>query len=113
MSNEKKVVISADEETIEELNLEEVATSEAPLTVEEQLDEDLGPQSVEDLDDAEEIWYGGPTAGMIKDWKALHGDVYVTSLTFEKHVVWRTLSRSEYKQLVKKMEQLVQVLQPI
>lgn len=108
MSNEKKVVISADEKTIEELNLEEVATSEAPLTLKEQLDEDLGPQSVEDLDDAEEIWDNGPTAGMVKNWKALHGDVYVTSLTYDKHVVWRTLSRSEYKQLVKKMEQLVQ-----
>jgi hypothetical protein len=108
MSNEKKVVISADEETIEELNLEEVATSEVPLMIEEELDDDLGPQSVEDLDDAEEIWDNGPTAGMIKSWKALHGDVYVTSLTFDKHVVWKTLTRSEYKQLVKKMEQLVQ-----
>jgi hypothetical protein len=108
MSNEKKVVISADEDTIEELNLEEVATSEIPSMLDDQVDEELGPQSVEDLDDAEEIWDNGPTAGMIKAWKALHGDVYVTSLTFEKHVVWRTLARSEYKQLVKKMEQLVQ-----
>jgi hypothetical protein len=108
MSNEKKVVISADENTIEELNLEEVATSEIPSMLDDQVDEELGPQSVEDLDDAEEIWDNGPTAGMIKAWKALHGDVYVTSLTFEKHVVWRTLARSEYKQLVKKMEQLVQ-----
>jgi hypothetical protein len=108
MSNEKKVVISADEETIEELNLEEVATTETPSMIEEELDDDLGPQSVEDLDDAEEIWDNGPTAGMIKEWKSLHGDVYVTSLTFDKHVVWRTLARSEYKQLVKKMEQLVQ-----
>ena len=108
MSNEKKLVVSADEETIEELKLEQVDTSEAPLTLKEQLDEDLGPQSVEDLDDAEEIWNNGPTAGMIKTWKALHGDVYVTSLTYDKHVVWRTLTRSEYKQLVMKMEQLVQ-----
>jgi hypothetical protein len=108
MSNEKKVVITADEETIEELNLEEVATSETASMLDEEFVEELGPQSVEDLDDAEEIWDNGPTAGMIKAWKALHGDVYVTSLTFEKHVVWRTLARSEYKQLVKKMEQLVQ-----
>ena len=108
MSNEKKVVITADEETIEELNLEEVATSEIPSMLDDQIDEELAPQSVEDLDDAEEIWDNGPTAGMIKAWKALHGDVYVTSLTFDKHVVWRTLARSEYKQLVKKMEQLVQ-----
>ena len=35
-------------------------------------------------------------------------EVYVTSLSFDKHIVWRTLSRYEYKQLVKKMEQLVQ-----
>jgi len=108
MSNEKKVVITADEETIEELNLEEVATSEATSMLDDEFIEDVGPQSVEDLDDAEEIWDNGPTAGMIKAWKALHGDVYVTSLTFDKHVVWRTLARSEYKQLVKKMEQLVQ-----
>jgi hypothetical protein len=108
MSNEKKVVITADEETIEELNLEEVATSETTSMLDDEFVEDVGPQSVEDLDDAEEIWDNGPTAGMIKAWKALHGDVYVTSLTFDKHVVWRTLARSEYKQLVKKMEQLVQ-----
>jgi hypothetical protein len=108
MSNEKKVVITADEETIEELNLEEVATSETVSVLDDEFVEDLGPQSVEDLDDAEEIWDNGPNAGMVKAWKALHGDVYVTSLTFDKHVVWRTLARSEYKQLVKKMEQLVQ-----
>jgi hypothetical protein len=108
MSNEKKVVISADEDTIEELNLEEVATSEIPSMLDELIDDEASPQSVEDLDDAEEIWDNGPTAGMIKEWKSLHGDVYVTSLTFDKHVVWRTLARSEYKQLVKKMEQLVQ-----
>ena len=108
MSNEKKVVITADEETIEELNPEEVATSETTSMLDDEFVEDVGPQSVEDLDDAEEIWDNGPTAGMIKAWKALHGDVYVTSLTFDKHVVWRTLARSEYKQLVKKMEQLVQ-----
>lgn len=71
-------------------------------------EENKSPTSVEDLDDTEEIWADGPTAGMIKTWKALHGDVYVTSLTYDKHVVWRTLTRSEYKQLVMKMEQLVQ-----
>ena len=108
MSNEKKVVITADEETIEELNLEEVATSETASVLDDEFVEDLGPKSVEDLDDAELIWDGGPTASDIKNWKKVHGDVYVTSLTFDKHVVWRTLARSEYKQLVKKMEQLVQ-----
>lgn len=108
MSNDKKVVISTDEETAEELGLDQ-PTSEAQVESNEYIEEENeGPQTVEDLDDAEEIWEDGPTAGMIKAWKQIHGDVYVTSLTYEKHVVWRTLARNEYKQLVKKMEQLVQ-----
>jgi hypothetical protein len=65
-------------------------------------------KSVEDLDDDELIWDGGPTAGMIKQWKQEFGDVYVTSITFDKHIVWRVLTRLEYKQIVKKMEQLIQ-----
>lgn len=65
-------------------------------------------KSVEDLDDDEFIWDGGPTAGMIKQWKQEFGDVYVTSITFDKHIVWRVLTRLEYKQIVKKMEQLIQ-----
>jgi hypothetical protein len=38
----------------------------------------------------------------------MYGEVYVTSISFDKHIVWRVLSRIEYKQLVKKMEQLIQ-----
>lgn len=64
--------------------------------------------SVEDLDDSVEIWPEGPTAGHIKEWKKQFGDIYVTSLTYDKHIVWRVLNRNEYKQIVKKMEQLVQ-----
>jgi len=63
---------------------------------------------VEDLDDNEEIWQGGPTAQMIKLWKQKFGEVYVTSTSFDKHIVWRVLNRLEYKNLFKKMEQLVQ-----
>jgi hypothetical protein len=63
---------------------------------------------IEDFSDQELIWPNGPTAGMIKEWKQQFGDVYVTSITHNKHLVWRTLSRLEYKNLVRKMEQLVQ-----
>jgi hypothetical protein len=108
MSNEKKVVITTDEETGEELGLDDytrIELEDSDTLIEDDLDQGT---SVEDLDDDEKIWDGGPTAGQIKQWKALHGDVYVTSITFEKHIVWRTLTRNEYKQLVKKMEQLVQ-----
>ena len=74
-------------------------------------DENKLPTSVEDLVDTEEIWPGGPTAGMIKTWKALHGDVYVTSLTYDNHFVWRPLTRSEYKQMVTALEKFVQEFQ--
>ncbi len=63
---------------------------------------------IKDFSDQELIWPNGPTAGMIKEWKQQFGDVYVTSITHNKHVVWRTLSRLEYKNLVRKMEQLIQ-----
>ena len=65
-------------------------------------------KSLEDLEDSEHIWEGGPTAGQIKEWKEQYGEVYVTSITYDKHIVWRVLNRAEYKQIVKKMEQLVQ-----
>jgi len=70
--------------------------------------EDGESLAVEDLPDEELIWPGGPTAGQIKLWKKEYGDVYVTSITYEKHFAWRTLNRLEYKNLMKKMAQLVQ-----
>ena len=70
--------------------------------------EDEGqPRTVEDLDDAEVIWPGGPTAGQIKLWKRQHGDVYVTSLTSDRHIIWRPITRLEYRELVAMMETLV------
>lgn len=103
MSSDKKVVISTDENTKEEYELENAVVISADE--DEQEEESI---QIEDLDDAEVLWPNGPTAGDIKKWKQAYGDVYVTSVTFDKHVVWRTLNRNEYKQLVKKMEQLVQ-----
>lgn len=118
MSNQKKVVIAETPEAIKSLEFDDITTleiSEDPDAVDvrdsefDPIDDDLEEgRSVDDLDDDEVIWDGGPTAGMIKQWKEQYGDVYVTSLTFEKHVVWRVLNRVEYKQIVKKMEQLVQ-----
>ena len=89
------VLILSEEEVVDEAIQDVVADEEAPL-------------GVEDLPDDELIWPGGPTAGQIKLWKQEYGDVYVTSITYDKHIAWRTLNRLEYKNLVKKMEQLVQ-----
>jgi len=109
MSSEKRVVITTDEQTKEEYGLDDykiISTEDV-----EAGNEDVDPEpalTVEDLPDDEPIWEDGPNAGDIKKWKSIHGDVYVTSITYDKHIVWRTLTRNEYKQLVKKMEQLVQ-----
>lgn len=108
MSSEKKVVITTDEQTKEEYGLEDYKVISTEEVEDELIDEPEPALTVEDLPDNEEIWEGGPTAGDIKKWKSVHGDVYVTSITYDKHIVWRTLTRNEYKQLVKKMEQLVQ-----
>ncbi len=109
MTEKRKVVVSSSEALAEENGAEEALVAKM---VDEDFDteeEDLEPvTSVEDLPDEEEIWPDGPTAGQIKLWKKEHGDVYVTSISFDKHVAWRPLSRLEYKNLVRKMEQLVQ-----
>jgi hypothetical protein len=112
MNEARKVVVKDSPEIAEEVGAdsvlilsEEVDTQETLQEVETDEDVALG---VEDLPDDELIWPGGPTAGQIKLWKQEYGDVYVTSITYDKHIAWRTLNRLEYKNLVKKMEQLVQ-----
>ena len=112
MNQARKVVVKDAPEIAEEVGAdsvlilsEEVDTQETVQEVEADEEIALG---VEDLPDDELIWPGGPTAGQIKLWKQEYGDVYVTSITYDKHIAWRTLNRLEYKNLVKKMEQLVQ-----
>ena len=102
MTNQRKVRVEANDEIIEDMHEDDINMIEAEEDIQET------ETQVEDLPDDEEIWPDGPTAGHIKRWKKEFGEVYVTSLSFDKHIVWRTLSRYEYKQLVKKMEQLVQ-----
>lgn len=95
---EEEVVVN---ETIEENNF-----------IIEVLDMDEEPEevgiSVEDIDPKEELWPGGPTAGDIVAWKAEHGDVYVTSITMDQHIVWRSMNRLEYKNHVKNIEKIGQ-----
>lgn len=102
MTNQRKVTVEANDEIMEDMHEDDVNMLESEENIQET------ETQVEDLPDDEEIWPNGPTAGHIKMWKKEFGEVYVTSLSFDKHIVWRTLSRYEYKQLVKKMEQLVQ-----
>lgn len=109
MANKRQVSVSTEAELNEPLiGGDNVVLSEEDADNVQMMEQIEDGRDVEDLPDEEEIWDGGPTAGMIKVWKAKHGEVYVTSISFDKHVVWRTLNRIEYKQLVKKMEQLIQ-----
>lgn len=57
----------------------------------------------------DELWEGGPTFAQIQEWKEKHSPlkVYVVSVSDDHHIVWRTLSRFEYRRLVKNMEQAV------
>lgn len=59
----------------------------------------------EKMDPEEELWPGGPNFAQINAWKKEHGDVYVTSVTPTHHIVWRTITRFEYRRLVKLLEQ--------
>jgi len=110
MSNVRKVVVKKNPELAEELGAEEFLVAQETDSLNEVVDEpqDEKNVTVEELADEESIWPNGPTAGLIKAWKKEYGDVYVTSISYDKHIAWRTLNRLEYKNLFKKMEQLVQ-----
>lgn len=71
-------------------------------TKEQVVDNDFDPT---ELEDDEELWPSGPTGAHIKEWKRVYGDIYVTSVTPERHIVWRTLTRFEYRRLVKSLDQ--------
>lgn len=105
----RKVTVKANEELAKELGVDESVEIKVEAADQNQVavqEEESIP--VESLPDDQAIWEDGPTAGMIKAWKEEFGEIYVTSITFDKHIVWRVLNRLEYKNLVKKMEQLVQ-----
>jgi len=67
------------------------------------------PEGVSAPGPDEGLWDGGPTLAQIEEWKKQYGEmsVFVTSLTPDYHVVWRTLTRFEYRRLVKNLEQAV------
>jgi hypothetical protein len=105
MSEVRKVVVKDAPELAEEMGAQEAYVTIAEDEMQAPAEESVG---VEELPDDEHIWPNGPTAGQIKAWKKEFGDVYVTSISYDKHIAWRTLNRLEYKNLFKKMEQLVQ-----
>lgn len=55
----------------------------------------------------EQMWPGGPIFAQVEEWKAKYNSVYVTAITEDKFVVWRTINRTEYRNIVKTLEQAV------
>lgn len=90
--------------TLEEEGTEAAVTPEAPTTPAPAPIPDPPEVLDGDLDPNEEIFPGGPKWKQVNAWKEEHGDVYVTSFSPESHHIWRTLTRFEYKRLVKNME---------
>lgn len=120
MSEKRKVVVRKDKEMAAEIAADSVEVfletdepQDGDIIVSDSIETDNGipveqATTVEELADDQVIFDNGPTAAQIIAWKKQHGEVYVTSISFDKHIVWRVLSRIEYKQLVKKMETLMQ-----
>lgn len=71
------------------------------------LDEETSGIDIADLPPDTVLWDDGPTAGQVLEWKNKHKNVFITNVTYEKHIVWRTLLRSEYKQLVREIESVL------
>jgi hypothetical protein len=90
----------------EEIPVEEEAL-EAQVNDEDEDEDEEKPLLPEDLPPDTPIWVDGPTAGQIVEWKKQYGSVYVTSVTYEKHVAWRPLNRTEYRNIVKHIENLI------
>ena len=86
----------------EEVVLEEEFPTESYVGDENQviMPEDLDPDTV--------LFEGGPTAGDIVEWKKLFKRVYITEISFDEYVVWRTINRGEYKELVKKINLIME-----
>jgi hypothetical protein len=99
-----EVILETDQEQESDIVVAEISDSDTP----DKLNDPAKASSVEELAEDVPIFENGPTAGQIIQWKKKYGEVYVTSISFDKHIVWRVLSRLEYKQLVKKMESLMQ-----
>lgn len=90
---------------------DEAQVEEEVLPVEEEEDgtgevvaEDAEEYDSRKMPPDEEVWPDGPNFAQINEWKDTYGDVFVTALTPDKFVVWRTLTRPEYRALTKSME---------
>lgn len=71
-----------------------------------EVERETGPLNLEDIDPKEHLWEGGPTVGEVLAMKAEHGDIFVTTVPYEKHFLWKTMNRAEYRMVVRRIEEI-------
>ncbi len=106
MVAKKPAVKIIDPDEVEEVEEAAPVEEEAVNPIAEREEEEW---SVDTAPDDEQLWTpDGPTAKQIRQWKKDYPacDFYVTSVTMEKHYLWRTLERDEYRDHVAAMEAL-------
>lgn len=96
MAGEKEAV------AVEEDEVEIEQAHDFDAEEEDEYEDDI--QALSDVDPETEIWSGGPTAGIMLGWKETHKSIYVTSISFDEHIAWRPLKRSEYALISRQVE---------
>lgn len=82
--SERKVTITNNPEVAEEMQADESVEIRVDDSPEAPVDEEEQSIRVEDVPDEETLWENGPSAGAVKNWKKQYGEVYVTSITFDR-----------------------------
>ena len=80
----------------------EVEVEESPV---DDPDDNL---SLETADPNQILWDGGPTVGEALEFKKEFGEIYVTtiSLSTGKFILWRSINRVEYRDIMRRVEEL-------
>lgn len=82
--------------------LEELNTgAEGEETMEEKVPVDTN-QEAEEKDEGETpVFPGGPKANLVEKWKSQYKAIYLTEFDEDTVFIWRSLSRKEYKDVMK------------
>lgn len=113
MPSEDTNVLESEKQPIENLLGGTVAPEEELPTMEVGIDDDLFEEdeaeeiSIFDMDPETILWENGPTAGQLVAWKNQYKKIIITSIDVDEHVVWRRLTRPEYRNIVRQIEQLI------
>ena len=96
----------------QEVTVEEETPAPEETEVEEQeidtseFEEPLEPLNLEDLDPNEKLWADGPTIAEVLELKSQYGEVFVTTILMDRHFLWKTLDRGEWREVSKRMEEI-------